>query len=323
MLLGGRRSPAQATFLPPTPRPTSRGPGLEPKPAAGAGKDDDEPDDSRTSSGALRQPVTGGEARLRRQGPRRRGPAHHDNRRWQSGPHLRWSLEMLRGGARPLRAPRHPHVPDHGLARPVRDASRPAAVPQPGGGVRDELAAFGARLREAACASPPTPASTSSSTPRSRRSAPPPRATSRCRPTSWTPSARPEAVACCTSAARPAGSTPRWSVSSAGSSGSRTAPGPGSSSRTTTARSRSPTRWSCTARTGLRVVWDILHHHCNDPDGIPDREALSSRSPPGRTASSPKIHYSTPKTAMEERKKKVGRRVERSSVLPQLRRTPT
>ena len=27
-------------------------------------------------------------------------------------------------------------------------------------------------------------------------------------------------------------------------------------------------------RTGLRVVWDILHHHCHDPDGIPDREAL-------------------------------------------------
>ena len=33
----------------------------------------------------------------------------------------------------------------------------------------------------------------------------------------------------------------------------------------------------------------------------------------------PKIHYSTPKTAMEERKRKVGRRVERSWVLPQLR----
>ena len=29
-------------------------------------------------------------------------------------------------------------------------------------------------------------------------------------------------------------------------------------------------------RTGLRVVWDILHHHCNDPDGIPDREALEA-----------------------------------------------
>jgi UV DNA damage endonuclease len=33
----------------------------------------------------------------------------------------------------------------------------------------------------------------------------------------------------------------------------------------------------------------------------------------------PKIHYSTPKTAMEEKTKKVGRRVERSWVLPQLR----
>ena len=33
----------------------------------------------------------------------------------------------------------------------------------------------------------------------------------------------------------------------------------------------------------------------------------------------PKIHYSTPKTAMEEKKRKVGRRVERTLVLPQLR----
>ncbi len=72
-------------------------------------------------------------------------------------------------------------------------------------------------------------------------------------------------------------------------------------------------------RTGVKVVWDILHHHCNDPDDIPDREALElalSTWPAGVT---PKIHYSTPKTAMEERKKKVGRRVERSWVLPQLR----
>jgi UV DNA damage endonuclease len=72
-------------------------------------------------------------------------------------------------------------------------------------------------------------------------------------------------------------------------------------------------------RTGVKVVWDILHHHCNDPDDIPDREALElalSTWPAGVT---PKIHYSTPKTAMEERKRKVGRRVERSWVLPQLR----
>jgi UV DNA damage endonuclease len=72
-------------------------------------------------------------------------------------------------------------------------------------------------------------------------------------------------------------------------------------------------------RTGLRVVWDILHHHCNDPDGIPDRDALElalSTWPDGVT---PKIHYSTPKTAMEQRSRRMGRRVERSWVLPQLR----
>jgi len=72
-------------------------------------------------------------------------------------------------------------------------------------------------------------------------------------------------------------------------------------------------------RLGVKVVWDILHHHCNDPDGIPDREALElalSTWPGGVT---PKIHYSTPKTAMEEKTKRVGRRVERSWVLPQLR----
>jgi UV DNA damage endonuclease len=33
----------------------------------------------------------------------------------------------------------------------------------------------------------------------------------------------------------------------------------------------------------------------------------------------PKIHYSTPKTAVEEKRKRVGRRIETSLVLPQLR----
>jgi len=72
-------------------------------------------------------------------------------------------------------------------------------------------------------------------------------------------------------------------------------------------------------RTGLRVVWDILHHHCNDPDGIPDREALGSALATWPAGVTPKIHFSSPKTAIEERKKRVGRRVERSWVLPQLR----
>src|SRR5688500_14658426 len=72
-------------------------------------------------------------------------------------------------------------------------------------------------------------------------------------------------------------------------------------------------------RTGLRVVWDILHHHCNDPDGIPDREALEAALGTWPAGVTPKIHFSSPKTAMEGRKKRVGRRVERSWVLPQLR----
>jgi UV DNA damage endonuclease len=72
-------------------------------------------------------------------------------------------------------------------------------------------------------------------------------------------------------------------------------------------------------RTGLKVVWDILHHHCNDPEDIPDREALELALSTWPAGVRPKIHYSTPKTAMEERRRKVGRRVERSWVLPQLR----
>jgi UV DNA damage endonuclease len=72
-------------------------------------------------------------------------------------------------------------------------------------------------------------------------------------------------------------------------------------------------------RTGVKVVWDILHHHCNDPAGIPDREALELALATWPDGVRPKIHYSTPKTALEERRRKVGRRVERSWVLPQLR----
>jgi UV DNA damage endonuclease len=72
-------------------------------------------------------------------------------------------------------------------------------------------------------------------------------------------------------------------------------------------------------RTGLRVVWDILHHHCHDPDGIPDREALELALATWPDGVTPKIHYSTPKTALEERRKKVGRRTVTEWVLPQLR----
>jgi UV DNA damage endonuclease len=72
-------------------------------------------------------------------------------------------------------------------------------------------------------------------------------------------------------------------------------------------------------RTGARVVWDILHHHCHDPDGIPEREALELALATWPDEVTPKIHYSTPKTALEERRKRVGRRVVTEWVLPQLR----
>ena len=59
---------------------------------------------------------------------------------------------------------------------------------------------------------------------------------------------------------------------------------------------------SSTAAPGSRVVWDILHHHCHDPDGIPDREALELALATWPDGVTPKIHYSTPKTAVEERR---------------------
>jgi UV DNA damage endonuclease len=71
--------------------------------------------------------------------------------------------------------------------------------------------------------------------------------------------------------------------------------------------------------TGLPVVWDILHHHCHDPADIPDREALEMALATWPDGVLPKIHYSTPKTAMSERVRRDGRRVTRSWVLPQLR----
>ena len=72
-------------------------------------------------------------------------------------------------------------------------------------------------------------------------------------------------------------------------------------------------------RTGLRVVWDILHHRCLDPGRIPVEEALPAALATWPEGTVPKIHYSSPRTAVEERRKRVGRRVERQVVLPPLR----
>jgi UV DNA damage endonuclease len=72
-------------------------------------------------------------------------------------------------------------------------------------------------------------------------------------------------------------------------------------------------------RTGCPVVWDVLHHHCFDPAGIPDDEALRlavETWPPGVQ---PKIHYSTPRTTLRMVKKKVGRRTVTQAEPPPLR----
>jgi UV DNA damage endonuclease len=64
-------------------------------------------------------------------------------------------------------------------------------------------------------------------------------------------------------------------------------------------------------RIGRPVVWDVLHHHCHDPHGIPDREALELALATWPDGVTPKVHFSSPRTAVEER----GGRV----VLPPLR----
>jgi UV DNA damage endonuclease len=71
--------------------------------------------------------------------------------------------------------------------------------------------------------------------------------------------------------------------------------------------------------TGLPVVWDILHHHCHDPVGIPDAEALDAALGTWPANVMPKIHFSSPKTALEERRERDGRRVQTRYVLPPLR----
>jgi UV DNA damage endonuclease len=72
-------------------------------------------------------------------------------------------------------------------------------------------------------------------------------------------------------------------------------------------------------RAGLRVVWDILHHHCNDPDGMSDRDALAAALATWPAGVTPKVHFSSPRLDTEERKVRNGRRVQRRLVLPQLR----
>jgi UV DNA damage endonuclease len=72
-------------------------------------------------------------------------------------------------------------------------------------------------------------------------------------------------------------------------------------------------------RTGLRVVFDVLHHRCHDPVGMPEAEALAAALDTWPCDVVPKVHFSSPRLDVEERKVRAGRRVERRLVLPPLR----
>jgi UV DNA damage endonuclease len=72
-------------------------------------------------------------------------------------------------------------------------------------------------------------------------------------------------------------------------------------------------------RTRVPVVFDVHHHHCHDPEGIDDREALELALATWPEDVTPKIHFSSPRLDVGERRRRVGRRVERTPVLPDVR----
>jgi UV DNA damage endonuclease len=71
--------------------------------------------------------------------------------------------------------------------------------------------------------------------------------------------------------------------------------------------------------TGCPVVWDVLHHHCFDPDAIPDDEALRLAVATWPQGVTPKMHFSSPVTSLQVRKVKEGRRTIEVPTPPQLR----
>jgi UV DNA damage endonuclease len=72
-------------------------------------------------------------------------------------------------------------------------------------------------------------------------------------------------------------------------------------------------------RAGVPLAFDIHHHQCHDPEGIDDREALGLALATWPAGVMPKIHFSSPRLDIGEKRKQVGRRVERFPVFPDLR----
>jgi UV DNA damage endonuclease len=72
-------------------------------------------------------------------------------------------------------------------------------------------------------------------------------------------------------------------------------------------------------RLEIPAIFDPHHHRCLDPEGIGDREALDLAMATWAAGVTPKIHFSSPRLDIGERRRRVGRRIERSPALPQLR----
>ena len=72
-------------------------------------------------------------------------------------------------------------------------------------------------------------------------------------------------------------------------------------------------------RAEIPLVFDLHHHRCHDPDEIPEREALELALATWPEGVTPKVHFSSPRLDLTEKRKRVGRRVERTLVLPDLR----
>ena len=73
------------------------------------------------------------------------------------------------------------------------------------------------------------------------------------------------------------------------------------------------------AKADVRVVFDPHHHLCHDLHGVPDREALERTLATWPVGVTPKVHFSSPRLDMGERRRRVGRRVERLATYPDLR----
>ena len=69
----------------------------------------------------------------------------------------------------------------------------------------------------------------------------------------------------------------------------------------------------------MPVAFDPHLHLCHDPHGIPDREALERSLATWPDGVQPKIHFSSPRLDIGERRKRVGRRIERTPAFPDLR----